>query len=654
MTIEYRPLTKILQFRLNRETENVRDDFFKSVIRTGLFIGKKEWMYVKDINDILCKEYSICELPKRTVERHLKQMVNNGEAVSKNGRYSLSKSGRKEHSDHNKEREKLEKSVFGKLLRHITRTYGNLSKSQEELVKKNFRKFLARYFTARGQDVAKVLTATPQKIESKDFIEILNKTLEEIEDDRLLGSQKNAICTLMSAPDSETAHFIFLTLQKYIYFEVMDFDPKCRVLERAALSHKKVILDTNVIFDLVFETEERHDLVEEMVKLSRQMNVEVVFTERTKEEFLKALSKAVERYHHWSNRVSEKTIRKMLCFESGVIKCFYKKKKDNPGLTFDGYVSSLERGFPRMLWQTHSIRYDPNIHTDPIDKEDLSAFRSLILTCAKNHLQFKDEDVIEHDAFHLSLIIYLRMNEEKSLLGAKHWFVTNDASLYCVSKALMQQRKISSPLSVRSDVWLEALSIFLPLSVIKDELKEIWSIFMKFCGAPFVPALPLIDRERLLKIAGPWMEPEWLTTDDIADIVSENFVNEYIHKPQDMEGSLSEVISPIVSRKIMDKMTRLENEREEIEQDRERTIREKAQLEARINEYEQKTKLVLFIPGVVCVISVVLLALIASNYKMDIPDVAFWCLTVMAILFIASSVFGMKIFERISVHFPAK
>jgi len=86
----------------------------------------------------------------------------------------------------------------------------------------------------------------------------------------------------------------------------------------------------------------------------------------------------------------------------------------------------------------------------------------------------------------------------------------------------------------------------------------------------------------------------------------------------------------------------------------ESNLKENVKLKEELKKARNRTKPALFILGIVCIILIFSLALIGIFYDKTIPDIVFWCLTIMALLFVSSSVFGRKIFERITMHLPGK
>jgi len=131
-----RPLVKLLQFKLRRETEYLRDDLLKNVVEAGLFLysgGKEKWASVENVAEILCKEYKICELPPEMIKKYLRELNVSKRVTSKNGTYLLSKERTDELSKIIEARKSLQDVVLAKLTASVEEKYGKLSEEQKKL-----------------------------------------------------------------------------------------------------------------------------------------------------------------------------------------------------------------------------------------------------------------------------------------------------------------------------------------------------------------------------------------------------------------------------------------------------------------------------------------------------------------------------------------
>jgi hypothetical protein len=632
---ERRPLIKILQFRLNRETENIRDDFLKNLVRMGLFLGNKQLIRIEEISETLCREYSICSLPTPVLKKYLDELVATGRVIAKDGKYVLPEKEKKEILRATEEKKKLQREIFDKLVSYVKQEYKHLSEDQEKAVIDNFRLFLTEYLTVKGTISAEILTRTSEQIRIPGTIYLLDNTVQKLEDPRLQRIQKDAIIKLFTEADQSFCNFLYDALQKYIYFEVLDFDPECRVLERGYISKMVLFLDTNVILDLICPTEERHEITKETIELAKMLGIKMIISSVTKDEIIAHCSKTNTRYASLSKQLSEKALEKISVFESGLIRTFLQEKKSNPSLNFEYYVLSLQKSLERRLHSQFSIECEDKKREEILKDPDFSVFSELVSKCANRYAQFKDSEVIDHDAYCLLLIRELRIENGDGILGPSYWFVTSDNSLDCVSDALIKDGKIGEPLSLRIDNLLDILSIFLPLEMAEQKSATISSLFLKFCASSFTPPLPEINRELLMKIAGPWMEYDLLTSEEIADIISTTFVRDHVSARPPAESV--ENLAFEVQRKAFEKT----------KQEMDKVLGEAAELKKELEKLRRRPIIPLFLVGLTSFVMILILAFTSAVQKLAIPDIVYICLTILAILFIASSFFGWRVFKRI-------
>lgn len=601
-----RPLVKLLQFKLRRETDYLLDDLLKNVIEAGLFLysaGKEKWARVEDVAEILCKEYKICELPPEMIKKYLSELNVSKRVTSKNGTYLLFKERTDEISKVIEERKFLQDVVLAKLTASVEEKYGKLSEEQKKLSKENFLLFLSEYLTMKGYISARFLSRVKEEsiLPVDQISTVLNDTTKKIRDSKLRKAQKDAIARLCS--DKDMIYFFYLMLQNYICFEVLSIDPECQALTKEMVSNRKVFLDTNVVLDILLPEEPRHDLTKELVKIARQLNIEMRVTLQTRNEFRFHLSKTDRAHKVMRSRVSEKTIEKMSKYGVSLLKSFYKERKSNPALTFDGYRLMLSQTFRKELKDQFGIELDENPYDEINKHSDLRYFSELVERCAFRYAQFKEPKVVGHDAFHLLLIKELR-SKYKDSNPLDYWFVTQDNSLHCVSKNLIDEGKLLSPLSVEGHVFLDVLSLFLPLLTIEETTSEISEVFMKFCSSTLTYVFPTLSISQMVIFATPWIDYDRFTPEDLIDIASDKIVQDYINEPQlvppeKIEPIPEDKIKPVVDKKIDQKLEKLEKRVDNLEKDK-------------VKVEKQTPYLPLFLIGIISFLLIPILGFVSS------------------------------------------
>ena len=638
-----RPMVKLLQFKLRRETDDLRSDFLKSVIETGLFLysnGREKWATVKDIAEVLCTEYKICELPPETIKKHLKELNVSKRVTSKNGTYLLSKEKTDEISKTIKTRRSLRDTVLSKLIARVEQKYGKLSEEQKALLKDTFLLFLARYLTMKGYISARFLSIVKEEsiLPVEQISTVLNDTIVEITDSKLRRAEKDAIISLCS--DKAMIDFFYLTLQNYIFFEVLSVDPECQALTREILSNRKVFLDTNVVLDILLPERPRHELAKELVQIARRLNIEMKVTLQTRNEFKFRISKTKKGFKVMRSRVSEKTLGRMSEFGLGLLKSFYKERQSSPGLTFDGYCLMLNQTFRKGLKDHFGIEFEDTPYEEINKHPEFPYFYELVQKCAFVCSQFKEIKVVEHDAFHLLLIKELRSKNESSN-PLDYWFVTQDNSLYCVSRNLMEEGKILAPLSVEGHSFLDALSLFLPLSTLEETTLEVAEVFTKFCASTLTYAFPSLSLSQMVMLATPWIDYDRFTAEDLMDIISDKIVQDYISEPQmvpveKIEPIPKDKVKPVVDKKIEQKLKKLEARVESLEKDK-------------VEVEKQVTYLPLFLIGLISFLLIPILGCVSSLIGFTVSNAVYDSLKYIAIVLILVSVFGRRLIRKISI-----
>jgi len=583
---ERRALIKISQFILNRETDEVRDDVCKSLIEMALFIGYPRLMTLSDIIETLSKEYRIRRFYDTILKAHLQELTEAGRIIQRDNEFSLSDAKHKKISQDIEYRSKLSANVLNKLIEFAREKNPLLEDSDEKDLVDNFQSFLASFFTSNATVAADILLREKGRVQmpEEDIKTTLDKMLKHLRED-LREIQRYAITKLLGSGEPDVDHYISRTMENYVFFQVLNLDPECRLIERRALSNLKLFLDTNVVLDLLLPSEPRHNFAKELVKLANTLRVRMVVTSRTEKEFIEHIRSESDAYRRWIERVPKKVLRTISAYERGLIQSYFSEEERTPSLTFDGYCYTLEKGLEKILKDKFSIELDETNYDEIYIHEDFKEFYTSVDRCAQKWNILKEEPVLIHDAFHLLLVRELRRREGgTTLFGPKYWFVTHDNSLYCVSRSHDE----SPALSVRGDIWLNAMSTILPLGIYEREMETLENAFGDFCSASLTMLYPKLDLHKLYVISGPWMGFDWLTTEDIADVASSKFVRDYLEEYErtvsegGSPGPSTEAVSQALNQVILEKIRKLEKELAGLRQNALRTTEERDRLESQI------------------------------------------------------------------------
>jgi hypothetical protein len=263
----------------------------------------------------------------------------------------------------------------------------------------------------------------------------------------------------------------------------------------------------------------------------------------------------------------------------------------------------------------------------------------------------KPDIVAEHDAYHILLIQDLRKKEKSGILGPNSWFITCDSSLYYVDRDLTRDEPDRIPSTIYAENWVQMISPLLPPEISNKTAKEVFTTLF----ASRIPALTkVVKEEDLLELQGTWIDDEDLDPEDLAEVIGDSYVKRHIERLRDArergeEERISEVIGPIIARtqkKIKLQFgARIERLRKEYDAKLSQSKQESTKLEREI----KRSKFIspLFLIGLICIVLIPILSFVAAYQKLVLPDVIYWCLTILASLFIGASFFGRIVFKQI-------
>ena len=592
MVGDYRgSLIKFSQFLLNRETDDLRIDFYKSLLEAGFYEKGEDYYDIEEINNVINRSYSVEVLSVSQLNKSLNILVNDGSILQKNNKYSLSKE-RKDAilSEINKKKDIMSTIDFTyeSILKDVSL---EITEDDINLLKNNFYFILNSFFNSSGILSSNTLVGFMVNNDKylEEFIIIMNNCLNNIKDASLREIQKRSIRKFFLLKIPEVEEYFYQTLTNYIFFEVMSIDPELTELQSKILSEYELFLDTNVINDLLLKTRPKHDFVKNLIELANKLDVTLIYTIDTKNEFSDFIARGRRQYDKLEQKVGFKGIEK-IAHSDDLLKEFVNEKKQNKALSFEGFMIKYENELDNLLDNYNIQIYDKSL--DDIKKNtNLFRFNQSVLACAKKWGIFKIERVILHDSIHLLFISEKRKYERESLLGPKIWFLTNDASLYCVSQMMREYE--NKPLSIRTDTLFDIFCFLSPINISNKEKGNITRAFLHFCENSLTVPLPSIDLDRLSLIAGPWMEYDSVKTETIITVSSKIFVKKYIDNAQRAieQGRIPKPAQPIIDQALDEVLQNKDEEISSLKMEVEK-YKEESVLKMKKIEEEEKEKII--------------------------------------------------------------
>lgn len=645
-------LKKLAQFVLNRSTENIRNELYEYLVMSALH-GTSDALTREEIVSSIQKDLGIAQVPNTLVDSALTRLAQKRDIESiqsqEKQKYFLSNTMGEKLSRITQEYGATFSAVTNKLIALVEEKHGILTDVEKTTVIQNFQSLLGTIFGTNGLITANAILGKKGISETMGLADILNLITQILErKDKLSEAQKEVFINYLNTPDENLSAYLYSLSQSYYLIEVLNLDPGCQALMRENLRKITGYLDTNlIVFSLVGG--ELSKAVAKLIKLSTDLGIKIKFTKRTREEFIRHIEFKKMVYSK-KGEVTFKSYGKITpILEDGLLKDYLEKKKANPGLTYEGYFARLT-GIEALLRNKYSIEFDENPYEEIKKHENMDKFKRLVWKYAL----LKPEAVAEHDAYHILLIQELRKKEKSGILGPGSWFITYDHTLYFVDKDLAREEPDRIPSSIYAENWIQMLSPLLSPEISNKTAREVFTTLF----ASRIPTLTkVVKEEDLLELQGTWIDDEDLGPEDLAEVIGDSYVRKHLESLREVvaegkEEKISEIISSMIARtqKNIKRQygTRIERLRKEYDGKLDEL---KQEYDTKFGQVIKRSKFVLplFLVGLTCLILLPILGLVAAYQRLAISDVVYWGLTFSAILFIAASFFGMRVFDLLKL-----
>lgn len=517
-------LIRISQFVLRDDLSKTREDLQKNIVEMGIFWADQATSK-KKINEILIEKLNVIEFPEPYLSEILRTLLEENRVRTKNGKYRLTDWRRKEIEAESEENREVAEEVNQFVLAKVIEEAGveKIAPQEEERILNGFYTFLARIFIDKAEMIARLLATG---LTDGQMIDLPLKQLGKvrIKDRKMRDAARKAFKGILENPSETLAKFLFSISQNLICIRILNLDPLCQKLEREAFSDKVLFLDTNIIIALLCKADPLHGATTSMMDLTASLGVRVVASKRTIREYLRVLGESNKAYERL--RAPDHILRSA---DDIFIRSFAAEKDGNPHLKWKGFHYSA-KGVESFLKK----RFDIQIHEDPhreILKKDLfEVVERQVSDCYESiRGKPKVKAVAQHDAVNLLLIRELRENEKSRFVGPNHWFLTADATLYCVDKLISELSEYGSnvPSSMLFNVWIQMVSPFLSMDLRE---RTLYDIFIQSLRSDFVTIPFEIPTNDLAWIQGDWLKYDWLEADHIERILNEEWVKTYLRK----------------------------------------------------------------------------------------------------------------------------
>lgn len=484
-------LGKLFQFVFLRERVHDWETTFCSVIELVLFDTTNELTPIA-IKNRLEAAYGFKEAPLALIENGLSRLVRRGVVRESGGRYQLTPQRRKEIEVGTEQRERNERAIIQRLQKEfVQKGYHRL----ERKLRRALYVFLGLFLESRKVAALAQMQHSEYKPSPMMYADALlasSAVFNETEQQTLYIS---AMRKILKTP--EFRDFFWDVLQAYLIFYLIRLHPTLPELRRAFFDHCVVYLDTNVVINILLESEKYHSICKSALETMTKLNMECKVSQYTVRELQFLLERA------------DRLISQFLTDSSPNI-----KKSNNPFIR--DYANEFARGsvlswddyyIKRQRWHEELAEAGVVIDTEEyewvLQLPEYETVVEALQLVAENFKFPKSLRVAEHDAFHLLLVRELRQRTSRGKASAQFWFLTQDLTLYLGAQKFLNLRR-GPPLCVMTDIWLQTLALFSAAEGVQPGfITQARDVIIEFLISPIAQALPRLPKERMIEVLRP-------------------------------------------------------------------------------------------------------------------------------------------------------
>jgi len=523
-------IRRIFQLVLSESSFNLREEIYQN-LTMGVLGDSKEPLTCEEIQDQIKKDLGTQTLPLKLVSQSINKMVEEKSVVEVEldgiRKYYLG-SDLSQKMELIKGNYQKKKADANKTLLDFTRSHvkKKLSRKAKKRLVSDFESILGLFFSSLGIECANSILGTQGNISNVILATIEGQTdplesgislFPEIPKSKLTRNQK-IIINCLREKNEELAPFLLAIAQSYYLIQVLNLDPTCQHYSMSLLKKKTLYLDTNCLMTLLINDPKQTPAIRELVNYSKQLEVNIVFTEITREEFIQKIARLKKDYSLFEPMPQGRYERIKEIFENNYLADFMKKRQNNPKLTWEGYFERLDH-FDRLI-TGYAVMDDETI--EEIFKTP--EFEKLI-EIIDQITAWKHPVVQQHDAYHILLTKRKREEGRKSdLLGPNFWFLTFDRSLKSVEKECFPDERVIQN-SIEVDRWMALITPFIAPQI---PGRKISATFAKLFASTLPRFGSMIKERDIIITQGQWMDTEGLEAEDIAETLGNKHVKSII------------------------------------------------------------------------------------------------------------------------------
>jgi hypothetical protein len=627
---EKRALIELSRFLLNRKTENIRGELYEYLILCALSRYPNKKMGRPDIESQIMSDFNLHDLPSLHMDAALERLGARQQIVDQiapdgTRKYLLSKASEEGIGRMERRYDELSAKAKAELVTFVGEEYqGSFNPDLPfGIMVAVLGSVFAEYGILCAEFIAGIKGEAADLVSLPDFATTLNSELEAVKEGRLRAAIADALYSFFSKASRESFLFLYVTAQSYILTKILNIDPDMKKLEQKALGNKILFLDTNIVLSLMCVAQ-LHEPIVNLVRLTRNLGVQMVFTGRTKTEFLEQLAAAKERYSQLGP-VSQRLVSSAeQLMEDPFISSFWRAHRDTPGMTWDGFCFTME-SFPAYLKQEFDIRPYETEHREILEQNE---FRGLISALSLASEQ-KTEEAVEHDAYHIMLVQTLREDEPPSELGPSTWFLTRDLSL---GKAQIERYgRHHIPSSMGADIWLSMIGPLISPTVMAKEGAD---SFGRIMTSRFPVLTQSVRPSDLIDFMSLGIPEDFLDTESLKKAIGDKFVRQYLTQNREARARGE---TPPDSSRLLESLLKIKTE--ETERKYESRVKELERLLEQ-SRPARVTPKQLLLAGLLCFLLIAITGAISTGLGLDVPSYVYLVMGLISLGLMISSCFG--------------
>jgi hypothetical protein len=292
------------RFVLRDEGGPLRERLHRGLVEFALKTSNPDHaMTERDVQARIEQFANLSGYPISLVSRGLNQLIQRGDvkvtASSKPGRrlYRLA-SARFAVVEHALSKTDDQERTFREtVVARLEQKHGRLTREDRELVASSFARFVGQMLESLGERCAHRL------IKDRSGRTLSYPRIQDDLDAAVRGLpvplQEDACEAFEDAlrhPTEDEAAYLFLAGQVYYVAELLNLDPSLQNLQRVRFERTTLFLDTNLLLPLVHPHDDAHSPVRRMISLCQSVGFQIVYADRTAEEFDALITAADKEY----------------------------------------------------------------------------------------------------------------------------------------------------------------------------------------------------------------------------------------------------------------------------------------------------------------------------------------------------------------------